>query len=256
MRFLLVPYEIPERYELSQALRWVQRRDYLAEGYFGWIIDEAVYGEHMTEYEHGLWHTARERLAAHLITGQLVARGRFIENGSSPHECLHEPKCLDECFPLEHYPEADIPRSAWSSSRIGWGASRLRTPKGEWVDITLSTEALLAAFPEIGVAVDQTVTRRGKFFYIDQDQSDRVMPAKRRGRRAIYDWDLFHAELAKRVLARDGLPARQAELEEQMKEWCLDQWGKEPADSAIREKIARYYETMGDADSSRSKKAV
>jgi hypothetical protein len=245
MRFVLVPFEIPEQCELSQALRWVQHRDYLVDGFHAWSIDIAIYEDPIREDEHEVWQTSRERLAAHLITGQLKASGRFIDKAR-----------VDECCPLGQYPEAEIPRRDWSLDRIDWAASRLRTSAGEWADVTVPTETLLVAFPDAGCPVDQIVKRRGKLFFFDQEDTDRAMPAKRRGRRAIYDWDLFHAELAKRILERGGLPAIQAELEEEMKEWCYDQWGKEPTDSAIREKVARYYAVTGSASRSRSKKAV
>jgi hypothetical protein len=243
MRFVLVPFEIPEQCELSQALRWVQRRDHLVDRFFAWSIDIAIYEEPIGEDEHEVWQTSRERLAAHLITGQWKGRGRFIEQAR-----------VDDCRPLGEYPETVIPRRDWSLDRIDWAASRLRTHAGEWADITVPTETLLVAFPHVSCPVDQIVKRRGKLFFLDQE--DGVMPAKRRGRRAIYDWDLFHAEVAKRILARGDLPATQAALEVEMKEWCFDQWGKEPTDSAIREKVARYYAVMGSASRSRSKTAV
>ncbi len=60
------------------------------------------------------------------------------------------------------------------------------------------------------------------------------------GRRPKYDWDQMYAEIAVRA-DLDGLPDRQAELVDAMAQWCLDNWGEEPARSGLSEKIAPIY---------------
>src|SRR5687768_13875436 len=60
------------------------------------------------------------------------------------------------------------------------------------------------------------------------------------GRRRTYDWDAFFVEIAVRA-DLDGLPTAQADFEKQMASWCENTWGKQPAESAIRDKIAPIY---------------
>jgi hypothetical protein len=65
-------------------------------------------------------------------------------------------------------------------------------------------------------------------------------PASTGGRPAKYDWDAFTRELLRLANTPDGLPDRAATTKH-MKEWCVREWGDEPSDSAIRDKITRIY---------------
>src|SRR5262249_26533508 len=65
----------------------------------------------------------------------------------------------------------------------------------------------------------------------------------RGGRRPMYDWDEFFCEIIRRANTPDGLPDR-AKLTEAMKEWCRQNWDKEPSDSLLREKIAKVYDAL------------
>jgi hypothetical protein len=58
-------------------------------------------------------------------------------------------------------------------------------------------------------------------------------PFSRRGRPLRYRWPAFTAEMVRRLLA--GPIATQAALEQDMVQWCMDNWGSEPATSVIRE---------------------
>jgi hypothetical protein len=62
------------------------------------------------------------------------------------------------------------------------------------------------------------------------------------GRPRIYDWDAFDREILRIANTDpDGLPEERPELMRQMIDWCERKWGKTPADSMIRERIARLY---------------
>jgi hypothetical protein len=63
---------------------------------------------------------------------------------------------------------------------------------------------------------------------------------RRAGRPPKYDWDQFYAELIVGA-DLDGLPATQAELVSQMANWCLENWGEQPADSVLKEKTAAIF---------------
>jgi len=62
----------------------------------------------------------------------------------------------------------------------------------------------------------------------------------RQGRKAKYEWDEFYIEIAVKA-DLDALPESQAELEKYMADWCLENWGEQPAVSTIRSKISPIY---------------
>lgn len=67
-----------------------------------------------------------------------------------------------------------------------------------------------------------------------------------RGRPRIYDWDSFYIQVVRIANTVDGLPPRLGELERVMQEWCLENWGREPQESQIREKLTRLYRESGE----------
>ena len=60
------------------------------------------------------------------------------------------------------------------------------------------------------------------------------------GRPRIYNWEEFAREVVQRAHTPDGLPDK-ATLANDMAQWCLNTWGKEPADSMLRDWIAKLY---------------
>ncbi len=63
-----------------------------------------------------------------------------------------------------------------------------------------------------------------------------------RGRPQKYDWIAFLQQVARIANTPHGLPEKQADLERCMLEWCANNWGEEPAESVIREKLAPLYD--------------
>lgn len=68
-------------------------------------------------------------------------------------------------------------------------------------------------------------------------------PKNKGGRPREYDWDAFTIEII-RVANLDGLPDSQAELVRHMLEWCLHTWGKEPAESSVKNRISKIYNAL------------
>ncbi len=64
------------------------------------------------------------------------------------------------------------------------------------------------------------------------------------GRPKEYDWDAFAREIVRRANTPDGLPDR-ARLTRDMAQWCIDTWGKQPADSTLRERVSKLYPLEG-----------
>ena len=80
--------------------------------------------------------------------------------------------------------------------------------------------------------------------FVSFQTAPQTTPARRRGRHPKYDWTAFHVEIARRVgTDPDGIPAIQADLEDQMTGWCVTTWGEDmcPAESTIRTQVSKHY---------------
>lgn len=66
-------------------------------------------------------------------------------------------------------------------------------------------------------------------------------PVNRGGRPPEYDWDTFLMEIIRRANLPDGLPETQADLIRDMLVWFLDTSGREPAESAVKQRISKIY---------------
>jgi hypothetical protein len=98
-----------------------------------------------------------------------------------------------------------------------------------FAEITIFTSDLFSKFPPKAVPATKSAALAPE------------KPSPRRaGRPPKYDWDRFFAELIVRA-DLDGLPATQAELVSQMANWCLENWGEQPADSVLKEKTAAIF---------------
>ncbi len=68
----------------------------------------------------------------------------------------------------------------------------------------------------------------------------------RGGRPQEYDWNSFAAELVYRANQPDGLPETPAELVRDMLAWFQTEFGREPAESSVRERISKIYKYMAE----------
>ena len=68
-----------------------------------------------------------------------------------------------------------------------------------------------------------------------------VVPAPSKGGRpAKWDWQAITKEALRIANTPDGLPTKPV-LTNQLKEWCMKEWGDEPADSAMRDFVTKIY---------------
>jgi hypothetical protein len=72
-------------------------------------------------------------------------------------------------------------------------------------------------------------------------------PPNRGGRPQEHDWNTFILEIISRANRPDGLPDTQAELVREMLGWFQSTFGKEPAESAVKERISKIYRYMAEA---------
>lgn len=73
------------------------------------------------------------------------------------------------------------------------------------------------------------------------------VPANRGGRPAQYDWDSFAMEIVHRANLPDGLPEKQADLVREMLFWFQTEYGQEPAESAVKARISKFYKYLDEA---------
>lgn len=132
--------------------------------------------------------------------------------------------------------------------------SRLSIPAHEWLQGRAF--AVLAWGRKSGEEREREAipSRDPEAVYLDNDQFSETLSSiapklqrsnagTNRGRPEKYNWTTFHAELTRKI-HDDGVPTSQAELENYMAEWCMQQWGSEPSESTIREKISSTYRAL------------
>ena len=72
------------------------------------------------------------------------------------------------------------------------------------------------------------------------------LPAKSKGGRPReYDWDALTIEIIRIANSPDGLPEIQAELIEQLLQWCENSWGKQPAHSSVKSRVSKIHNELG-----------
>jgi hypothetical protein len=77
-------------------------------------------------------------------------------------------------------------------------------------------------------------------------ESESALPAKSKGGRPRkYDWDALTIEIIRIANSPDGLPESQAELIEQLLQWCENTWGKQPAESSVKSRVSKIFNELG-----------
>ena len=80
----------------------------------------------------------------------------------------------------------------------------------------------------------------------ESPDSESDLPAKAKGGRPReYDWDALTIEIIRIANSPDGLSETQAELIEQLMQWCENTWGKQPAYSSVKSRISKIYNALG-----------
>jgi len=75
-------------------------------------------------------------------------------------------------------------------------------------------------------------------------EPDSPASKKQGGRPPEYDWNAFTIEII-RVADLDGLPEKQVDLIGDMLQWCENTWGRQPAESSVKDRISRIYNGLG-----------
>jgi hypothetical protein len=159
-----------------------------------------------------------------------------------------------------------IPALWWAAGKIYEGNNGrtyagpvdvFRTGATRWHGLLFERKQVLSLWPEgsadvanvpaESVAVGTTAASNGEEPpALPQSEVEMVDdPAPRGvGRPVEYDWASLQAEIV-RVADLDGLPAKQSELVERLLQWCENEWGRQPAESAIKARVSEIYNRLG-----------
>jgi hypothetical protein len=194
------------------------------------------------------WQTAEERedynrasklLLAQLILGNIGAQG-FPLSGTKEEESPPTERislAYKEGYAPFSNEKTTIPKDFWAEIYLKFDsivseAGIVPAPLAfnnectAYCNITINCKQLLKAFPD---------TKKPPYI-------------ETRGRKTKYDWTRFLIQIILIAQTPDGLPEKQAELEESMSLWCDNNWGKTPSESMIREKISPIYQELKKAD--------
>ena len=133
-----------------------------------------------------------------------------------------------------HDTKTNLMPSAWDKASVHWETSSFVLPDsaGWAIDLT-----------DVDLSRDDLSKWIGESTSASKAVAPKYSPLKtanRAGRNPKYDWDSFFAEIAVRA-DLDGLPDTQAELEKNMADWCVANWGEQPSESTIRGKVSLIY---------------
>ena len=148
--------------------------------------------------------------------------------------CLYKREIISWGIPVSDDPsvpfleEVQIDPKAWVSGDVLWESSEIDR-------IKFYKDPYVQRYFNITVDANQF-----RSLFQKNDNATSFQSETLRGRKPSYDWESFFLEVAVRI-DQDGLPEIQAEFEKTMAVWCLDTWGKEPAESTVRSKISRVY---------------
>jgi hypothetical protein len=171
---------------------------------FGWR-GETFY-THRPDFGHLLITTGLKERRLNRIETALFSK--MFDNHRTAIYSLHRALTLNQLNPLDAHP-------------FLW-----------WVDFWKVRGIPIHQGPEVGFTL-----RRAAEQLNSPPHAIAAAPKDRGGAPRQYDWDAFDAEVV-RIADLDGLPERPA-LMKQMQEWCVATWGKEPAASKIRERLAK-----------------
>lgn len=175
---------------------------------------------------------AEEDLFAALRDGDIEARGRF---GDHNFNNWRASEWTEQIYDDHSETRSEIPAEYWRREGVDWNANRVKSPNGEYTDIILGREEVLALWPL------ETLQERDALAPSGEDD-----PAKRRGkkrgRKERYPEKEFFALCVWDAAAND-VPGTQAEMVDRMARLLAVVWGEDnvPGETWLKEKIGQIF---------------
>ncbi len=223
---------------LNEALNWIAFDSFygpsrnpaaLAAEILGDVDVEALQIEEYSQQT--FLEPAKEDFIAALRDGDIPAHGRY----SDQHEHnWHAEEWTQQTYENRSEKRTKIPPEFWRHEGINWDYSCARSQVGEYDDIILSREDVLALWP-------MDVAQEGEDPASYKEDLPR-QPEKKRGPKERYPENEFYALCALEITLND-LPETQAQMVDQMAQLLGVIWGEDrvPGDTWLKEKVGRIY---------------
>ena len=182
----------------------------------------------------------KAKLFLSLREGRLPASGKMLARNSYSESLSHLKATDWEGW--DNVTWVPIPSDFWITDKIDWKESRAEGRGPARCLILVETEALLKCFPPPVAGQPGNVAKIAHNLILIGDDAVDTQSSARRGRPA-FDWDAFHLEITRRLLA-NRLPKKQEALVAEMQAWCSEAWRRDVGRSTILQKVKPYYDAF------------
>ena len=223
---------------LNEALNWIAFDSFDGPTKTSAEVEVEIFGDTDVEaLQIGDWqreqslNAAEEDFFAALRDGDILAHGRF----TNQHEhSWHADEWTQQTYENHSERRTEIPSEFWRREGMDWNQSCARSQDGEYADIILSREDVLAVWPMDATQEDEDPE--------SEKENQAKQPGKKRGRKERYSEDEFYALCALETASND-LPVIQADMVDRMTQLLGVIWGEDkvPGETWLKEKIGRIY---------------
>ena len=223
---------------LNEVLNWIAFDSFDGPTKTHAEIDVEIFGDADVEAlaieewrRQSLLEPAEEDFFAALRDGNILAHGRFSDHHSHG---WHADEWTQQTYENHSERRTEIPSEFWRREGMNWNQSCARSPVGEYNDIILNREDVLAVWPLDAAQYGEDPESE------KEDQAKQ--PGKKRGRKERYPENEFYALCALETASND-LPETQVELVDRMAQLLGVIWGEDrvPGDTWLKEKVGRIY---------------
>jgi hypothetical protein len=183
-------------------------------------IEQQAFDEQLLEF----FENHKLELVIQLRKGAVLAQGRSLRN--------LEFQDIDK---LPHH--TSIPSNLWKFQSINWEDSAFKHNKEEFIHILIDVESLFQSFPE-PTPETAIVMQVNGILLCDTDALN--LDTKKSVGRPSFNWKQFTQEMVKRMNLGQ-LPLLQKTCVYDMQEWCIQQWGKAPSETNLKNHISPFY---------------
>lgn len=215
-----------------EQIKELQKSPHYSKEYAAYLLKEYEEGEAFRQKQQPFQDALEEffeihktELALYLRKGHVKAFGRIWSDDSEE----------------DTFPEHDaIPSTAWKFQNIDWYDNILDIDNKRYIHVLVDVESLFAQFPEPQLDIVKVYSVNG--ILLSDENLGGVNSPKQYGRPS-FNWKQFTEEMVKRFAAGQ-LPPLQKTCVFEMQEWCIDQWGKAPSETNLKEHITPFYQAI------------
>jgi hypothetical protein len=225
---------------LRETLDWLAFDNFNGPPLIGAEIEVAIIGEASDVealeiaafYREQSLELAKEDLVAALQDDDIRANGQFSDRFSNNSS---ENDWRDQKYEHHAAERNVIPSNFWRPDGVDWEANKARSPEGEYADIVLEREEVLAIWP-LEEDLDD-----GKSEHPGENSRDRE--GQKRGRKEQFSKQEFFALCAWEFAVND-IPETKAKMVGRMADLCSVIWGvdRTPGETWLKEQVKYLYD--------------